>query len=78
MVSYSSKQVKAAVERTVFKGFPVLAYRPHTMNDNIPHFHPAFQGENFKQCQHSIPDIVKIKVPRICPESQKEECSVKF
>lgn len=57
---------------------PVRAYRTHTMNNNIPHFHPAFQGENFKQCQHSIAHIVKIKVPRIRPASQKEECSVEF
>lgn len=71
-------KVKAAVERIVFKGFPVLAYRPHTMNNHIPHFHPAFQGENFKQCQHSVSHIVEIKVPRIRPASQKEECSVKF
>lgn len=60
------------------KGLHVLAYRPHTMNNNIPHFHPAFQGEHFKQRQHSISHIVKIKIPRICPASQKEECSVKF
>lgn len=40
------------------------------MNNNIPYFYPAFQGENFKQCQHSISHIVEIKVPRIRPESQ--------
>lgn len=73
---YSSRQMKAALE--VFKGFDVLAYRPHTMNNNISHFHPAFQGENFKQCQHSVSHIVEIKVPRICPAIPIQECSVKF
>lgn len=55
-----------------FQKMPWLAYRPYTMNNNISHFHPAFQGEDFKQGQHSIPHVVKIKVPRIRPAMQKE------
>lgn len=30
---------------------------------------PAFEGEDFKQSQHGISHIVKVKIPRITPES---------
>lgn len=56
----------------------LLTYWPHAMNNNVPHFHPAFQGEDFKQRQHSVSHIVKIKIPRICPAIQKAGHSMKL
>lgn len=37
------------------------------MNDDISDLHPAFQWQNFKQRQHGISNIVKIKITRIGP-----------
>lgn len=42
-------------------------YRSDAMNYDISDFDPAFEGQDFKQSQHSIPHIVKVKVPRIGP-----------
>lgn len=77
---YKRKKIRLSIKANesscgLFQRIPVRAYRPHTMNNNVPHFHPAFQGQNFKQRQHCIAHVVKVKVPRICPVGQKEECS---
>lgn len=77
---YKWKKIRLSIKANesscgLVQRIPVRAYRPHTMNNNVPHFHPAFQGQNFKQCQHCIAHVVKVKVPRICPVGQKEEFS---
>ena len=42
--------------------------RADPLNDDISHFQPSFEGENFKQCQHSIADVVKVEVTWVRPK----------
>lgn len=47
-------------------------YRPNSVNNDVSDLYPAFQGQNFKESQHSIADIVKVKISRICPGKSED------
>lgn len=53
-------------------------YNPHrsnTVNNDISDFYPAFEWQNFKQSQHGISYVVKIKISGIGPEKKKKKKS---
>lgn len=37
------------------------------IDNDVSDLKPAFQGQDLKQCQQRIPEVIKVKVPWICP-----------